>query len=173
MFRFNEKSGKLCYNLSMTALRWIIFGLIIAYFLLGFVFINLTISIRGKINQSIKKIDALIEQQKTIINHLFTEITQIIEVNNQLIIFSDKVSLTEKNRILNETEREIKAFINSRKLNNQELSNLLTALEENSVLIRNEIYRHNRGIDNYNSIASTSFFVIFVQMLNVEKKEKI
>lgn len=157
----------------MTALRWIIFGLIIAYFLLGFVFINLTISIRGKINQSIKKIDALIEQQKTIINHLFTEITQIIEVNNQLIIFSDKVSLTEKNRILNETEREIKAFINSRKLNNQELSNLLTALEENSVLIRNEIYRHNRGIDNYNSIASTSFFVIFVQMLNVEKKEKI
>ncbi len=155
----------------MEVFLWILFGLTALYLLLSFVFIHLSLDYRRKITERRAKIASLVESQLSIL--------QLIkkEINNSGQKCGITLPKSRENTILlladlSEIQKQLETYITAHVSEVHEIINYQKALTENDKLIRDEIYRHNNAVYNFNIICDSKIFKPFVLLLRLTKKEK-
>jgi len=92
------------------------------------------------------------------------------QVMNELL---EKREFTELNKLAAEKERAYQELAAKKKDTTPQTAQLLQGLSENVVLIRNEIYRHNKLVDNINVNVDSVIFSLFVVILRLKRLTRI
>lgn len=77
------------------------------------------------------------------------------------------------NKLLSDTKLAADAFVKSAKVTDAKFTQLTNGLEENVTLIRNEVYRYNKLVENLNVNKDSLIFALFVVMLRLKTLNKI
>jgi len=163
----------MCYNPLMEIVRYVVLGLLVIYLLLAFVFIHISLGYRRDLVKSGEKIYSLFAGQIALFALLDKIEKNDILQDTALDKLLEERKFTELNKIVAEKERNYQDFFQKKAQNNSQIMTALKGLEENVSLIRNEIYRHNRLIDNINVNTDSLIFALFVVILKLRRRPKI
>ncbi len=156
----------------MRILLWIGVGIIALYLFLSFIFIHLSVDYQRKITKRREIIGSLVESHFSLLKLLMQEMEKAIGESLQVNIPELSSNTRQLLSEMGDVDQQLRDFLKLKKLKNDEVQNYLKAMEENEKLIRDEIYRHNHAVDNFNLICDSKIFKPSVLMLRLTKKEK-
>ena len=157
----------------MEIFRILFLVLAVIYLLLAFVFIHISLRYRRGLNASADKIHSLFAGQIALFNIIDNESKKTVANKDDLTKLLDERNFTELNKVVGELERKYQELFQKEALSNVQISTALKGLEENVVLIRNEVYRYNRIVENINVNADSLIFSLFVVILKLKHRTKI
>ncbi len=157
----------------MQIVRIIILVLVVIYLLLAFVFMHISLDFTRQLKKSKETIHSLFAGQIALLTMIGKELNEpnsdAAVMNEQL----DKRDFTELNKLVADKERAYQELATKKKDTTEQTKQLLQGLSENVVLIRNEIYRHNKIVDNINVNVDSVIFSLFVVILRLKRLPKI
>lgn len=162
-----------CYNCAMQTVRIIILVLVVLYLLLAFIFMHISISFTKQIKKSKETIYSLFASQIALFAMIDKELGLPNENEALMNDLLEKRQFTELNKLAADKERAIQEVAHETKKQSEHTEQLLQGLSENVVLIRNEIYRHNKLVENINVNADSVIFSLFVVILRLKRLNKI
>lgn len=157
----------------MEIFRIIFLVLVVIYLLLAFVFIHISLRYRRGLVASADKIHSLFAGQIALFSIIDTEAKKVVADKEALNKLLDERNFTELNRQVGELEREYQEMYQKKAASNPQIAAALNGLGENIVLIRNEVYRYNRIVENINVNADSLIFSLFVVILKLKHRTKI
>ena len=161
------------YNHFMEIVRIIIFVLLIIYLLLALVFVHISLNYRKQLNRSSESLQSLFAGQIALFQLLTDEFEFTFKGSEEL-----NKALTNKNfQLLNkqlaDTKLTADAFAKKQEKVSVKFSQIIDGLNENVTLIRNEVYRYNKIVENLNINRDSVIFSLFVVMLRLHHLDKI
>lgn len=157
----------------MQIVRIIILVLVVIYLLLAFVFMHISLDYTRQLKKSKETIHSLFAGQIALFAMIGKELespNSEAQAMNELL---EKREFTELNKLAAEKERAYQELAAKKKDTTPQTAQLLQGLSENVVLIRNEIYRHNKLVDNINVNVDSVIFSLFVVILRLKRLTKI
>lgn len=147
--------------------------LLILYGLLSLIFIIVSDISVYKAKKSIKILDSLFENQITLFS-LLDDILQTSfneeEALNELLFKKNYALL---NRRIAATCIQFQNHIKKHSIHEDKTISFYNAFENNSELIRDEVYIYNKYVDNVNSSATSFFFALVSAIKGYYKQDKI
>lgn len=157
----------------MEIIRIIIYIIIALYLILAFFFVHISLKYSKQLKKSKDGIYSLFASQIALFEIMEKELNTDFGNNKKLKkLLSDK-EFTLLNKELSETERNIQNLVKQNSDNSTALMSVYTGIEDNVNIIRNEIYRHNKLVDNINVNYDSVLFALFIAILRIKKQEKI
>lgn len=156
----------------MPIVRIIILILVVIYFLLALVFIHNSMSYMKQLGRSSEALHSLFASQIALFKMLAAE-TDFEFCVDDLAPELEKRNFKVVNKVLSEKKLDADAFIKTLPNTSSKAVQVKNGLEENVTLIRNEVYRYNKIIENLNINKESLIFVLFVAMLRLKTFEKI
>ncbi|HZJ89866.1 MAG TPA: hypothetical protein VFD05_04255 [Bacilli bacterium] len=160
------------YNKLMEVFLWIVVGLAALYLLLTFVFMHLSLEYRKKIKNSDEVIDSHIKSHISLLDLLINDVNSHVNIKEKISLpffNDDKTKLIKQ---VQELDELIRKTITEHNLSFLAKNNYLGALDENTKLLRDEVYRHNSYVQNFNIICGSFIFWPIVKILRLQKKDK-
>lgn len=156
----------------MDIFLWIVIPLAALYMLLTFVFMHLSLEYRKKIKNSDEVIESHLKSHISLLDLLIEDINKrpSIKQKIELSIFNENKATVIKQ--VQEADDLIRKTISEHNLTFSPETNYLGALDENMKLLRDEIYRHNSYVQNFNIICGSFIFWPIVKILRLQKKDK-
>lgn len=77
------------------------------------------------------------------------------------------------NKLVTSYERTLTNFLQDNKCKSSKFQQILNGINENTSLIRNEVYRYNKLAENLNINKESLIFSLFVELLQLKQVEKI
>ena len=157
----------------MEIIRIIIYIIIALYLILAFFFVHISLKYSKQLKKSKDGIYSLFASQIALFEIMEKELNTDFGNNKKFKkLLSDK-EFTLLNKELSETERNIQNLVKQNSDNSTALMSVYTGIEDNVNIIRNEIYRHNKLVDNINVNYDSVLFALFIAILRIKKQEKI
>lgn len=157
----------------MEIVRIIVLVLLVIYLLLAFVFMHISIGYRRSLKKSDETIYNLFAGQIALFAMLDKEDESLKEEGLGLDLLLEERKFSELNKLVAEKERRYKEHFKKVAPNKPQVALTLQGLEENVVLLRNEIYRYNRIVENINVNADSVIFSLFVVIMRLKYRTKI
>lgn len=157
----------------MLYVRIVIFILLFIYLVMSFFFVHISLRYLRQLKTSEDKIYSLFVGQIALFKLLAEELNADISDEQEIALLLEERKLSELNKRLSEHEQTIRMILKENPTSSQTVTTILKGIEENVTLIRNEIYRHNKNVDNINVNAESIIFSIFVAILKLKKMPKI
>lgn len=157
----------------MEIVRILFLVLAIIYLLLAFVFIHISLRYRRGLDASAHKIHSLFAGQIALFNIIDNEAKKVVADKEVLHKLLEERNFTELNKVVAELEREYQETYLKKAASNPQIAAALNGLGENVELIRNEVYRYNRIVENINVNADSLIFSLFVVLLKLKHRTKI
>lgn len=160
------------YNEAMETFLWIVVGIAALYLLLTFVFMHLSLEYRKKIKRSNEIIDSLLKSHISLFDLLIDDISEEINLDKK---FTTPTFNADKSKFIKEVQEDyslVEKIVTESNLTFPPETNYLGALAENTKLLRDEVYRHNSYVQNFNIICGSFVFWPIVKILRLQKKDK-
>lgn len=157
----------------MEIVRIIVLVLLIIYLLLAFVFVHISLRYRRSLKRSDETIYNLFAGQIALFALLLDEKGGVDEDQKELETLLEERRYTELNKLVAEKERKYQEMFAKKKETAPQVALTLKGLEENVTLLRNEIYRYNRIVENINVNVDSVIFSLFVEILRLKNRNKI
>ena len=77
------------------------------------------------------------------------------------------------NKLLQITSEPLHYFLKDNKCSSSKFQQIINGINENTTLIRNEVYRYNKLVDNLNINKESLLFALFVEFMRLKKIDKI
>lgn len=160
------------YNEAMETFLWIVVGIAALYLLLTFVFMHLSLEYRKKIKRSNEIIDSLLKSHISLFDLLIDDISEEINLDKKI---TTSTFNADKSKFIKEVQEDyslVEKIVTESNLTFPPETNYLGALAENTKLLRDEVYRHNSYVQNFNIICGSFVFWPIVKILRLQKKDK-
>lgn len=156
----------------METFLWIVVGIAALYLLLTFVFMHLSLEYRKKIKRSNEIIDSLLKSHISLFDLLIDDISEEINLDKKI---TTSTFNADKSKFIKEVQEDyslVEKIVTESNLTFPPETNYLGALAENTKLLRDEVYRHNSYVQNFNIICGSFVFWPIVKILRLQKKDK-
>lgn len=157
----------------MEIVRIIIFVLLIIYLLLALVFIHISLNYKKQLKRSSESLYGLFAGQIALFQLLADEFNfdfaSSVMLNDLLV----NKSFQLLNKQLADVKLTADTFAKSLTQKSIKFTQLTDGLDENVTLIRNEVYRYNKIVENLNINRDSVIFSLFVVMLRLRHLDKI
>jgi len=157
----------------MQIVRIIILIVVVIFLLLAFVFMHISLDYTRQLKKSKETIYSLFAGQIALFSIIGKELRQPNSDEEIMHELLEERDFTKLNKIVAEKERAYQELAAKKKNGNEQVNQLLQGLSENVILIRNEIYRHNKLVDNINVNVDSVVFSLFVVILRLKRLTKI
>ncbi len=157
----------------MKAVRIIILVLFILYLLLALIFMHITLSYKRQYKKSGEILNNLFTSQANLFAMLSEECgVAIIDLPSLENAIAQK-DYKNVNKLVTNYERTLTLFLKENKCNSTKFQQIISGINENTTLIRNEVYRYNKVIENLNINRNSLMFALSVAILGLKELEKI
>ncbi len=98
-----------------------------------------------------------------------TSIVDVATLENEI----NQKNYKNVNKIITNYERTLTLFLKDNKCSSSKFQQIINGINENTTLIRNEVYRYNKLVDNLNINKESLLFALFVEFMRLKKIDKI
>lgn len=163
---------EIMYNEAMEYFIWTVVGILALYLILSFVYMHLSLDYRKKIEKSNEIIKSHLKSHISLLDLLLIDVNKQAKKPHNITIPRVGEDITEGIKYLTTLEATISALVTENKVVFADETNYVDALGENNKLLRDEIYRHNSYVQNFNIICDSLVFWPIVKILKLKKKDK-
>lgn len=156
----------------MQIVRIVIFSLVLIYLVMAFVFVHITLGYQRDLKKSCNTLKSLFTSQASLFGLIETHTKAGISVEEIIQDEIDKNNLFTVNTLLLDLEKKYRTFL-SKEPQSTNINQIMQAVSDNVNLIRNEVYRYNKLIDNLNVNRQSVIFVLFVSFLRLKEQDKL
>lgn len=149
------------------------FVILIVYLVMSFFFVHISLRYSQQLKMSQEKIYNLFAGQLALFKLLAKETNWHSKGEEDITLLLQERKLSELNKLVGERDQTLRIALKECGKLSQTVSTILKGIDENVTLIRNEIYRHNKIVDNINVNTDSIIFSIFVVILKLKKLPKI
>lgn len=140
---------------------------------MSFFFVHISLRYSQQLKMSQEKIYNLFAGQFALFKLLAKEMKWKHQDEEDITLLLQERKLSELNKLVGERDQALRIALKESGELSQPVSTILKGIDENVTLIRNEIYRHNKIVDNINVNTDSIVFSIFVVILKLKKLPKI
>lgn len=157
----------------MEIVRIVVLVLVAVYLILAFAFMHISLGYKKQLKRSKDKLYSLFAGQLA----LFAMLDKELKLENKdfpnILQTLEEKDFTTINKYVSEKEREYQQIIEGVHEVTTSIAPIKKSVEENVTLIRNEVYRYNKIVDNINVNSDSVIFALFVVILRLKKLNKI